>query len=57
MSFSQEDSSNKPNNQKSNIILIDTFFVSCTLYFLLLQREGEPAINNGRGNVLGNIIS
>ena len=57
MSLSQEDGSNKPNNQKSDIILIDTFFVSCTLYFLLLQREGEPAINNGRGNVLGNIIS
>lgn len=53
MSFSLEDGCNKPNNLKSSIILIDTFFASVTLYFLLLQREGGPAINK----VLGNSIS
>lgn len=36
--------SNKPNNLKSSIILIDTLFASFTLYFLPLQGEGGPTI-------------
>lgn len=51
MFFRQEGGSNKPNNPKSSIILIDTLFALFTLYFLL-QVHGGPTINK----VLGNII-
>lgn len=53
MSFSQEDGSNKPNNRKSSIILIDTFFPSCILYFLPFQRGRGPAINMTGGMFQG----